>query len=120
VLYFYPKDRTPGCTREAQSFRDQLDAFRAMEADVVGVSRDDLESHRRFAAQCQVSFPLLSDKGGAVAKTYGAIGFLGLTTKRITFVIDKQGIVQHIHASMMPSGHISEALEALRRLSKKG
>lgn len=118
VLYFYPRDETPGCTREAKSFRDNYSAFVDLGAEVVGISSDDESSHRAFAEKCGIPFVLLSDLGGRVRKLFGATSGFGLLPARITYVIDKQGIVRHIFSSQLqPERHVQEALESLRKLS---
>jgi peroxiredoxin Q/BCP len=99
VLYFYPKDDTPGCTAEACSFRDGYEAFVEAGAEVVGVSSDSAESHKRFAARHALPFVLLSDEGGEVRKLYGVPSTLGLLPGRVTYVIDRDGIVRHVFSS---------------------
>lgn len=117
VLYFYPKDNTPGCTSEACSFRDSYEVFREAGAEVIGVSSDSEESHKRFASQNRLPFILLSDKDGTVRKLYGVPSTFGLLPGRVTYVIDKEGIVRHIFsAQFTPEKHISEALRTLQTL----
>jgi len=117
VLYFYPKDDTPGCTTEACAFRDSYEVFKEAGAEVIGVSSDSASSHERFAAKHRLPFILLSDKGGSVRKLYGVSSTLGLLPGRVTYVIDKHGIVRHIFDSQFaPLKHISEALETLKKL----
>jgi peroxiredoxin Q/BCP len=116
VLYFYPKDDTPGCTKEACSFRDQYQDFEDAGAVVVGVSSDSSESHRKFAAKHRLPFTLLSDRGGEVRKRYGVPATLGLLPGRVTYVIDAEGMVRHVFDSQLDATrHVSEALETLRR-----
>ncbi|HTQ41636.1 MAG TPA: peroxiredoxin [Polyangiaceae bacterium] len=118
VLFFYPKDESPGCTREACSFRDQYDAFVEAGADVVGISPDSLESHAHFSAKHALRVKLLSDTGGKVAALYGVSKTLGLFPGRATFVIDRQGVVRHVFVSQVQFWrHTSEALDAIRKLS---
>ena len=115
VLYFYPKDDTPGCTREACSFRDHYEDFVAAGAEVIGVSSDDGASHERFAKKHRLPFTLLSDEDGAVRKRYGVPATLGLLPGRVTFVIDAQGVVRHVFNSQLAaSRHVEEALRTLR------
>lgn len=115
VLYFYPKDDTPGCTKEACTFRDSYEDFQAAGAEVIGVSSDSGESHRSFAARHGLPFTLLSDAGGAVRKKYGVPATLGLLPGRVTFVIDRDGIVRHVFNSQLAAArHVSEALDAIR------
>lgn len=111
VLYFYPADFTLGCTREACHFRDAFDDLRELDARVVGVSPDDPETHQAFIEEHELPFDLLSDEDGRVAEAYGADGFLG--TKRITFVIDADGVVRERITSFLPGSHIKKALEHL-------
>jgi len=114
VLYFYPKDDTPGCTREACGFRDQYEEFQRLGAEVVGVSSDSSASHQRFAAKHRLPFTLLADEGGAVRKLYGVPATLGLLPGRVTFVIDREGIVRHVLNSQLDfKRHIAESLASL-------
>jgi peroxiredoxin Q/BCP len=118
VLYFYPKDSSPGCTREACSFRDSYSAFKGLDAEVVGISPDGQSSHEKFARDEQLPFPLLSDLDGSMRRAYGVKPSLGLIPGRTTFVIDKQGIIRHVYSSQMhPDKHVGEALTALRSLT---
>jgi thioredoxin-dependent peroxiredoxin len=118
VLYFYPKDATPGCTIEARTFQDSYDAFTQAGAEVVGISADSVASHRRFAAAEKLSFRLLSDRDGAVRALYGVEKTLGILPGRVTYVIDTGGVVRHVYSSqLMVMRHSAEALEALRALS---
>jgi thioredoxin-dependent peroxiredoxin len=115
VLYFYPKDDTPGCTKEACSFRDQYQDFQDAGAVVLGVSSDSSESHRAFAERHRLPFTLLADRGGQVRKLYGVPATLGLLPGRVTFVIGADGVVRHVFNSQLDAArHVSEALEVLR------
>src|SRR6266705_593846 len=115
VLYFYPKDNTPGCTAEACSFRDSYEAFQEAGAEVVGVSSDSEASHQQFANKYKLPFILLSDKNGELRKKYGVATTLGFMPGRVTYVIDKEGIVRHIFSSQFaPEQHIVEAIRALQ------
>ncbi len=117
VLYFYPKDETMGCTAEACAFRDSHEVFREAGAEVVGVSDDSVESHRAFAAHHRLPFLLLADEGGTVRKRYGVTALLGLLKGRVTFAIDRQGIVRHVFDSQTrATRHVDEALETIRKL----
>ncbi len=117
VLYFYPKDDTPGCTTESCAFRDQYEVFKTSGAEVIGVSSDSPESHQKFAAKYQLPFTLLSDKGDQVRKQYGATAAFGLFPGRVTYVIDRQGVVQYVFDSMFNSkGHVEESLKTLQQL----
>lgn len=118
VVYFYPKDETYGCTKEACAFRDQYEDFVGAGAEVIGVSRDDAASHDRFKAHHRLPFTLLSDPGGQVARAWGARGKLGLPG-RVTFVFDKQGVLRHRFDSMIRFGkHVDEALEVVKQLAR--
>jgi len=120
VLYFYPKDNTPGCTAEAKAFRDSYSVFKEMGAEVVGVSSDSVDSHIGFASRCDVPFTLLSDPGGKVRKLYGVPSTLGLLPGRVTYVIDTQGVVRHIFNSQFnATKHVGEAISVLRSIREK-
>ena len=119
VLYFYPKDDTPGCTKEACGFRDHYEDFVRLGAEVVGVSSDSSASHQRFAAKYRLPFTLLADQGGAVRKLYGVPANLaGLIPGRVTFVIDRDGVVRHVLNSQLDARrHIAESLANLEAQS---
>ncbi|MBZ5536678.1 MAG: peroxiredoxin [Acidobacteriia bacterium] len=118
VLYFYPKDNTPGCTREACSFRNDLAQFASKDTDVLGVSLDSVESHQKFSQKYGLNFTLLSDRDRVAASEYGVVGsFLGLKyARRTTFVIDKLGIIRRIFDKVDVSKHSEELLAALQHL----
>ncbi|MDJ0703353.1 MAG: peroxiredoxin [Leptolyngbyaceae cyanobacterium MO_188.B28] len=117
VLYFYPKDETPGCTAEACAFRDSYEVFQEAGAEVVGVSADSASSHQQFAARHNLPFTLLSDQDNQVRKRYGVPATLFILPGRVTYVIDREGIVQHIFDSQLDfQAHVRESLETLRRL----
>jgi len=117
VLYFYPKDDTPGCTAESCAFRDAYTVFTNAGADVVGVSDDSAASHARFAAKHRLPFTLLSDQGGTVRARYGVRKTLGVVPGRVTFVIDQAGIVRHVFSSQRDvMTHVREALDTIRAL----
>ena len=117
VLYFYPKDETPGCTIEARAFRDSYEQFSAKDAQVVGVSSDSVRSHRRFAQRLKLPFLLLSDADGAVRRLYGVEKTLGLLPGRVTYVIDQTGVVRHVYSSQLrATRHPREALMVLSTL----
>ena len=118
ILYFFPKDFTPGCTKEACAFRDHRAEVAALDAEVVGVSIDTAEKHAAFAEKYQLPYPLVSDRSGKIAALYGVSRLGGwLPTKRVTFVIDKGGTVRHIIQSELSiQRHIEEAIEALKIL----
>jgi thioredoxin-dependent peroxiredoxin len=119
VLYFYPKDDTPGCTVEACEFRDSYDVFRDRDAEVLGISPDDVTSHERFKSKYELPFTLLADPDHRVAEDYGVWGkrsfrgkeYMGI--KRSTFVIDGDGNVARAMLGIRPAGHASDVLEAL-------
>lgn len=118
VLYFYPKDFTTGCTAEAKTFSVNYDLFRGMGAEVIGVSSDSVESHEGFASECRVSFLLLSDRKGRVRESYGVSSTLGLIPGRVTYIIDKTGVIRHIFSSQLnPKKHVREALDILKSMS---
>ncbi len=118
VLYFYPKDDTPGCTAEACSFRDAFDEFRDLGAEIIGVSADSPDSHLAFAKKYDLPFTLLSDEKNQVRKMFGVPGSMfGLLPGRVTYVVDAEGIVQHIFDSQLQAKRHVE--EALGELSKK-
>jgi thioredoxin-dependent peroxiredoxin len=113
VLYFYPKDFTPGCTAEARAFRESYQVFSDAETEVIGVSSDSVETHQRFSQRCELPFQILSDVGKKVRELYGVKSTLGFSG-RVTFVIDKEGVVRHVFSSQLqPTRHVKEALEAL-------
>ncbi len=120
VLYFYPKDNTPGCTAEAKAFRDHYEAFREMGAEVVGVSSDSVDSHVGFASQCDLPFTLLSDSGGTVRKLYGVPSTMGLIPGRVTYIIDTHGVVRHVFNSQFnATKHVEEALRVLKSIRER-
>lgn len=117
VLYFYPKDDTPGCTAEACAFRDSYDVFREAGAAVLGVSSDSVADHQKFAAKYNLPFTLLSDRDNSVRKAYGVPSALFVLPGRVTYVIDKEGVVRHIFNSMLDfKAHVTEALNTLQAL----
>ncbi|HXS61564.1 MAG TPA: peroxiredoxin [Streptosporangiaceae bacterium] len=117
VLYFFPKDGTPGCTAEACAFRDSHEVFAEAGAEVIGVSSDSVDSHASFAGKHELPFTLLSDQGGQVRKAYGVPSVLGVLPGRVTYVIDRQGVVRHTFKSMTRIGsHIDQALDMVRQL----
>ena len=117
VLYFYPKDNTSGCTAEACAFRDSFEVFTEAGADVIGVSSDSVDKHAGFASKHELPFTLLSDKGGQVRKTYGVPGVLGVIPGRVTYVIDRAGVVRQVFSSMTNiDGHVNDALRMVKEL----
>ncbi|HEY0666424.1 MAG TPA: peroxiredoxin [Gallionella sp.] len=120
VLYFYPKDDTPGCTREACAFRDDLNQLTQLGAQVVGVSVDDSESHAAFAKKYNLPFPLLADKTTETAARYGALMNWGIVkvARRYTFLIDPQGNIGKVYLTVETSRHSKEIIEDLKKLTE--
>jgi peroxiredoxin Q/BCP len=117
VIYFYPKDFTTGCTMEAHEFREMHEEFLKNGAEVIGVSSDDVESHKKFADEHQLPFTLLSDTDEKVRDMYGAWG-TAHTPGRVTFLIDKEGVIRMVFSSQIqPRKHISEALRVLKEIN---
>ncbi|MGL4824864.1 MAG: peroxiredoxin [Alphaproteobacteria bacterium] len=120
VLYFYPKDDTPGCTQESCDFRDALPEFESKEAVIVGISPDGLESHEKFKAKYQLPFWLAADEGAKVCQLYGVwkeknlYGKKSMGVERTTFLIDPQGTILRIWPKVKVEGHAQEVLEALK------
>lgn len=119
VLYFYPKDDTPGCTTEACSLRDARDDLAKLGAEVIGVSKDDASSHEKFKAKHSLNFTLLTDSDGTVIESYGAwgakmFGHEGILRK--TFLIDPSGMVQKVYGKVTPLGHGDQVIEELKKL----
>ena len=122
ALYFYPKDQTPGCTTQACEFRDNIFAFRDAGAVILGVSVDDVESHKKFSEKHGLPFPILADSEKVVAKQYGVLKrFLGVAelAKRDTFLIDPQGKIVRHYADVDPKGHSQVVLKDIKELSEK-
>jgi thioredoxin-dependent peroxiredoxin len=120
VLYFYGMDNGSLCTAEACAFRDSFQAFMESEAQIIGICSDSVESHQQFAVKQRLPFILLSDKGETVRKLYGVPSALGILPGRVTYVIDKQGIVRHTFSSFFaPKKHAPEALNALKALREE-
>ena len=120
VLYFYPKDETPGCTREACSFRDSYQELANLGAEVLGVSGQSVESHKSFATHYGLPFILLSDEGNKVRKLYGVPSSIGILPGRVTYIIDKQGVVRHIFNSQtQKQRQVEEAKNTLKELEKE-
>jgi peroxiredoxin Q/BCP len=117
VLYFYPKDDTPGCTIESCTFRDSYTDFQSAGAEVIGISSDPPNSHQQFAAKHSLPFTLVSDEGSKVRNAYGVPSTLGLLPGRVTYIIDLEGKVRHIFNSQFnPKAHASEAMKVLQTL----
>ena len=121
VLYFYPKDMTPGCTIEAHNFQRDLDKYKAAHAVIVGVSVDSTDSHKQFCAKESLTFHLLSDTGHNVVNDYGSLGHFGDATiaLRNTFLINPEGKIVKVWTKVSPQGHSDEVLAALNELEHK-
>lgn len=118
VIYFYPKDDTPGCTAESCAFRDSYTVFQEVGAEVIGISADSPESHQNFANKHNLPFTLLSDTNNQVRKLYGVPPTLFILPGRVTYVIDKEGIVRHIFESQLNfQAHVEESLKTLKSIS---
>ncbi len=115
ILYFYPKDDTPGCTKEACAFRDQMADYQRAGLRVYGVSVDSPESHRTFREKYQLNFPLLTDEGGAAARVLGVLGDRGVAN-RVTFLLDSVGRVAKVYPNVSPETHADEILEDAKKL----
>ncbi|MCY4359804.1 MAG: peroxiredoxin [Cyanobacteria bacterium MAG APA_bin_95] len=118
VVFFYPRDDTPGCTTEACHFRDNLTHFQTLGATVLGVSGDDLESHKRFAAKHNLAFPLLADTGNGVRKRFGVPSAMFLPG-RVTYVIDRKGVVRLVFNALLNArAHVQQARTCLEQLAR--
>jgi peroxiredoxin Q/BCP len=118
VIYFYPEDDSPGCTKEACYFRDEYDVFSKADALIIGISGQSIDSHKKFAEKYKLNFILLSDTGDKVRKLFGVpVNMFGLLPGRVTYVIDKSGTVVYIFNSQtQPKRHVDEALKILKGL----
>tara|TARA_B100001996_G_C18259369_1_gene438460 strand:- start:27 stop:479 length:453 start_codon:yes stop_codon:yes gene_type:complete len=117
VLFFYPKDNTPGCTAEACAFRDNYDYFKKCGAEVWGVSSDDINSHISFASKYKLSFSLLSDKDNKLRKLFGVPSPLGLLPGRVTYIIDSNGIIIDIYKDLLNGPiHVQNAMNILKNI----
>ena len=116
VLYFYPKDFTSGCTAEACSFRDNYKPYQDKGVVVIGVSLDSVESHLKFSEKYNLPFAILSDRNKEAARAYGVLGVGGFLTKRVTFIINKDGKITHIFPKVDVKHHSEEVLKALEEL----
>lgn len=117
VIYFYPKDDTPGCTAQACSFRDNYQEFKDLGAEVIGISSDTVTSHLKFKSKFNLPFVLLSDNDKKLRKLFGVQNSLFIIPGRETFVIDKQGVVIMVFNSMSSEIHITKALKVLKKLT---
>ena len=121
IVYFYPKDDTPGCTKEACAFRDGLARLQAADAVVLGISVDSAESHRRFAEKHKLNFPLLADTDGTVSRQYGALMDWQVfkMAKRVSFLIGPDGKIRHVYPQVDPENHAAEILERIKSFNSK-
>ena len=120
VLYFYPKDESQGCTREACTFRDSYEVLTSLGAEVLGVSSQSVESHKSFATHHGLPFILLSDTDHKVRQLYGVPSTMGIIPGRVTYIIDKKGVVRHIFNSQShPELHVEEAIKILKEIDKE-
>jgi len=120
VLYFYPKDETTGCTKEACTFRDNYEELTNLGAEVLGVSGQSVESHKSFASHYGLPFILLSDEGNKVRELYGVPSSMGIIPGRVTYIIDKKGMVRHIFNSQTQAQrHVEEAKKTLLEIEKE-
>ena len=121
VIYFYPKDDTPGCTKEACNFRDNINNLRKLNVEVLGISNDDLDSHKKFASKYNLNFPILIDVDKKVSKDYGVYELKKFMDKsyhgivRSTFIIDEKGKIARIFYKVKPDEHIKEILEEINK-----
>jgi peroxiredoxin Q/BCP len=115
ALYFYPKDNTPGCTKEACSMRDGMDSLKKLGVQVLGVSTDGVKAHENFRDKFDLNFPLLSDKSKEIITAYGVESEYG-SARRITFLIDKSGVVRHVWKKVKTSAHSEEVAEKAKEL----
>ena len=118
VIYFYPKDDSPGCTAEACYFRDEYEVFNQADAMIIGISGQSVESHKKFAEKYRLSFTLLSDEGDKVRKLFGVpVNFMGLVPGRVTYIVDKSGkVVDIFNSQSQAKRHVDEALKILKTL----
>jgi peroxiredoxin Q/BCP len=118
VLYFYPKDMTPGCTIEAHNFQRDLDQYIAKKAAIVGVSADSVDSHQQFCTKESLTFKLLADPGKAMIGSYGSLAANGAVAARNTFLIDPKGVIRKVYTKVNPNPHSQEVLADLAELQK--
>ncbi len=119
MIFFYPMDESPVCSREAEAFRNSYSAFKELDAEVIGISSQSVESHKAFASHHRLPFLLLSDIDNTIRKLYGVSSALGAVLGRVTFLIDKEGIVKCVYSSQLqPARHAEEALKALKNTAQ--
>lgn len=117
VVYFYPKDGTPGCTIEAKDFRDFKSDFDNLNTEIVGISTDSLKSHKKFTDKYDLNFTLLSDKSKILCAACGVKGISGVTAKRTTFLLDPQGKIRYIWENVKAKGHAENVLKKIKELN---
>lgn len=113
VLYFYPRDNTPGCTRQARSFSDLMPEFKKRGVAVVGVSTNSVSSHERFTANHELPFPLLADTDGKIASAYGVLKPTGMSAERVTFLVDARHVIRKVWPKVSVTGHAQDVLDAI-------
>lgn len=116
VIYFYPRDDTPGCTKEACTFRDRLDELQAMGVQIYGVSYDDVASHKAFAEKYHLNFDLLADPSGTVIAAYGATSVLPGFARRISYLADEKGVIRKVYPDVTPGTHATEIMHDVRTI----
>ncbi len=114
VVYFYPKDDTPGCTTEACEFRDSMDEYRKNGIEVFGISVDSEASHKKFVNKYSLNFTLLADKEKRISEMFGVLG--ERSARRVTFIVDREGKIQYVFPKVSPKGHSSEVIQKIREL----
>lgn len=117
VVYFYPKDNTPGCTKEAKDFRDYKGSFNELSTEIIGISTDSLKSHKKFMEKYDLNFTLLSDNSKTLCSACGVTGLTGTIAKRTTFLLDENGVIRHIWEKVDVKGHAEDVLEKIKELS---
>ncbi len=116
VIYFYIKDMTPGCTTQSIGIKESIDAIRALNAEVIGVSSDSLEMHKRFLERYNLNFPLVADTDNRISKAYGVYNEERNRARRVTFIVDKEGIVRHIIERVNVETHAQDVINILKQL----
>ncbi|MCK5045887.1 MAG: peroxiredoxin [Candidatus Heimdallarchaeota archaeon] len=120
VVYFYPKDETAGCIAEACTFRDRYELFKKAEAEVFGISGDSIDSHTDFSSKYELPFILLSDVDNSVRNSYGVKSTFGIIPGRVTYIIDRKGVIRHIFVSQFnPKKHVDEALKIINDINNE-
>jgi peroxiredoxin Q/BCP len=120
VLYFYVKDMTPGCTRQSIALKDTIDTIRSLGAEVIGVSSDDLSMHIKFVEKYSLTFPLVADTDNSISKAYGVYNAERNRARRVTFIIDREGVIRHIMDRVDVDTHAEDVINILKELNRKG